>query len=1463
MTGRRSLLGPGSRFARWTVAVLAAALGLVTVGAIPAAAALPGQGFTAWASLSPATSPPARSAASITYDAAAGNLVLFGGLTGSANDGGTWTWNGSTWTQRALGAPPARNDASMAYDPATGQVVLFGGQNTTGFLDDTWTWDGSNWTEQDPTTSPPPRAGAALAYDPAISQMLLVGGNGGTGVDGGTWAWNGTTWSNLNVSVAPPTFNAALAYDGATGKMVLFGGQNSNGLLGNTYLWTGTAWQKQNPSAAPSARASAGLAYDANTSQLLLFGGQGSGGALGDTWLWTGTTWSSTTTGPPARSGAAMAYDGTSGQVVLFAGQGATAQLDDTWEWGTPPTITSGIAATFAAGTPGSVTVTTSSSILPALTETGALPAGVTFVDNGNGTATLGGTPAHGTAGTYVLSLEANDGVPLPFTEHFTLTVDQAPAITSADATTFTSGQPGTFTVTATGSPTPTVTAAETLPTGVTFTDNHDGTATLAGTPSGAPGPYNLTITASNGVGSTTSQAFTLTVDQAPAITNAATSTFTTGQPGTFTVTTTGFPTPALAESGALPGGVTFTDSGEGTATLTGTPSPSTGGTYPFTITASNSVGSGATQTFVLTVDQAPGITSADATTFTAGQSGSFTVASTGFPTPALSESGGLPAGLGFSDNGDGTASLAGTPGLSSGGPYDLSLTAANAVTPNATEAFTLTVDQAPAITSTGASTFTAGQPGTFTVMTTGFPAAAVTESGALPGGLSFNPGTGGTATLSGSPVSGTGGTYAFTITASNGVTPVATQSFMLTVNESPVITSGDSTTFTAGQAGTFTVSTTGFPTAALTETGSLPNGVTFTDNGNSSATLAGIPASATGGTYPLTISASNGVGAGPGQPFTLTVDQAPAFTSAAGTTFISGDLIPFTVTTTGFPTATITEAGPLPPGVTFTDNGDGTATLTGRPLAGNGGVYGMTITASNGVAYAATQAFDLTVWDPSIITSADSATFTVGSPGSFTVTTAGFPTAALSVIAGQLPTGVTFTDNGDGTATLAGAAAPGTAGTYPVVLLATNIPGGSSQDFTLTVSLAPTTTALTVEPSATYGDSVAYTAEVSGNPGPPTGTVTFTTGSTTLCTAPVEVTGTASCPSTAAPAGTDLVTGAYSGDDSYAASSGTAPLDVARAQLTITASGGSMTYGSPAPAIMPSYSGFVNGDGAGSLTTQPSCSANAGPTSPVGTYASTCPGASDPNYTISSDPGTVTVDPATLVVTANDASRLFGFSNPAFTATISGFVNGQDLSTSGVTGQAACMTTANATSPATTYPITCGVGSLAATNYSFGFAPGVLTVLYSAACITGTHTGPLNVAAGQSLCIGPGAKVTGPVTVAAGGALSVTGATLSGPFRVDGGAVRVCGTTITGPVDVSSSPAPVVIGDNDGPTPCAGNTITGPVSLTDNTAGVELDGNTITGPVTISGTTGTLPPPDTGSVDATGNKITGPLRVS
>ena len=457
---------------------------------------------------------------------------------------------------------------------------------------------------------------------------------------------------------------------------------------------------------------------------------------------------------------------------------------------------------------------------------------------------------------------------------------------------------------------------------------------------------------------------------------------------------------------------------------------------------------------------QAPTITSANATTFTVGQAGTFTVTATGFPTPSITRGGAaLPSGVTFVDNGNGTGTLSGTPAAGTGGAYAITFTASNGVPPNAVQNFTLTVNQAPAITSANATTFTVGTAGTFTVNTTGFPAPSIAQGGALPAGVTFVNNGNGTGTLSGTPAAGTGGTYAITFTASNGVSPNAVQNFTLTVNQAPAITSANATTFFVGQAGSFTVTTTGFPTSSIAQGGALPAGVTFVNNGNGTGTLSGTPATGTGGNYAITFTASNGVPPNAVQNFTLTVAQAPTISSANATTFTVGTFGTFTVTTTGFPPPSIARGGAaLPVGVTFTDTGNGTGTLSGIPAAGTGGIYAITFTATNAAGSSPTQNFTLTVNQAPAITSANSASFTVGQAGSFTVTTTGFPTASITRGGAALPSGLTFVDNGNGTGTLSGTPAAGTGGVYTLSFTASNgVPPDAVQNpFTLTVSAPP-----------------------------------------------------------------------------------------------------------------------------------------------------------------------------------------------------------------------------------------------------------------------------------------------------------------------------------------------------------------------------------------------------------------------
>ena len=808
----------------------------------------------------------------------------------------------------------------------------------------------------------------------------------------------------------------------------------------------------------------------------------------------TGLSFSDAGNGPATISGTPASGTAGTYPVTLTAanasGSSATLALTITVSAAAAPAITSGSSAFFTVNQAGAAAVTTTGTPTPAITETGSLPAGLSFTDNGNGTALLSGTGT--VTGTTSLTINASNGVSPNATQPFTIVVGQAPAFTSASSTTATAGSAFSFTVKAGGYPAPSWGESD-LPPGVTFTDNKNGTATLAGTPN-APGTYPVPLTATNAYGSV-QQTLTITVQQAPAITSGNSATFTTGTQGSFSVQTTGSPTAAITESGSLPSGVTFTDNGNGTAILTGTPASGSSGSYPITITAANGVSPSASQSFTLTVNSsptAPAITSASSAAFTVGVQGSFPVLTTGSPAAGLTESGALPAGVTFTSSGNGTATLAGTPASGTAGSYPITITAANGVSPNATENFTLTVNSNPSppvITTAGSTTFAAGQAGKFTVAASGAPAPALsaTSSPALPSGVTFSDNGNGTATLAGTPPPGSQGSYVLTITAANSA-GTASQSFMLTINSGLAITSAATATATAGTPFSFTVTATGSPTPTVGRTGTLPTGITFTANGNGTGTLSGTPAATASGPYPLTFTAKNSSGTA-SQAFTLTVDQAPAFTSAAAVTETAGTAFTFGVSATGYPTPALS-SGSLPAGVSFSDNGNGTGSLSGTPAV-KAGTYTITVTAAN-AGGTASQTITLTVHAAGtkeavpVFTSPAAATATIGQAFTFPVTTVGSPTSYTTTMShrGTLPAGVTFTNNGNGTATLAGTPTAASGGIYPVTFTASNTGGTTTQLFVLIVTGAPKITTAS-SATATAGSGFNFTVATTGSPAP------------------------------------------------------------------------------------------------------------------------------------------------------------------------------------------------------------------------------------------------------------------------------------------------------------------------------------------------------------------------------------------
>src|SRR5205814_871403 len=169
-----------------------------------------------------------------------------------------------------------------------------------------------------------------------------------------------------------------------------------------------------------------------------------------------------------------------------------------------------------------------------------------------------------------------------------------------------------------------------------------------------------------------------------------------------------------------------------------------------------------------------------------------------------------------------------------------------------------------------------------------------------------------------------------------------------------------------------------------------------------------------------------------------------------------------------------------------------------------------------------------------------------------------------------------------------------------------------------------------------------------------------------------------------------------------YSFSFANGQLTVTKASLTVTADNKSRVYGDANPSFTASYSGFKNGEtlATSGVTGSPSLATTATATSSVAGSPYTITAAvgtlAAGNYSFTFVNGSLTVTPATLTVTADNKSRVYGDANPAFTASYSGFKNSETLATSGVTGSPSLATTATATSSVagSPYTITAALGT-------------------------------------------------------------------------------------------------------------------------------------------------------------------------
>jgi uncharacterized protein YhjY with autotransporter beta-barrel domain len=474
--------------------------------------------------------------------------------------------------------------------------------------------------------------------------------------------------------------------------------------------------------------------------------------------------------------------------------------------------------------------------------------------------------------------------------------------------------------------------------------------------------------------------------------------------------------------SGALPDGLTLGSNG----LISGSPTSGAVGTHNFTVQATYG---GATSTRALSITitlGAPSITSASTAPNSAVNVAypGYTITATN--NPASYNATGLPPGLSVNT---GTGAITGMPTTAAGSPYVANVSATNATgTGNANVTFHV----APAINSSATANGQTGVAFSYQITATaGPPFTSYAVLDPLPAGLTLNPGTGaitGTPTTVGGPtnvrLTGTtapGATSGpFTLAITIGLGP-------------PVITSPLTASGGVAVPFNYQITATQPPHASYNATG-LPAGLSVN---TATGAITGTPL--VGGTFNVTITASNATGPGDAVLVLTISDNPPVITSAGTASGQTGAAFSYTIVANNQPQSFGTSA--LPAGLTLNP---ATGAITGTPTAV--GTFNVSMTATNGSG-SDTKPLVITITlGPPVITSPTTAGGNDASPFTYQITATNNPT---SFGASGLPPGLAVSAT---TGLISGT--PAGQGTFTATISATNATSTATATLTITIGI-------------------------------------------------------------------------------------------------------------------------------------------------------------------------------------------------------------------------------------------------------------------------------------------------------------------------------------------------------------------------------------------------------------------------
>ena len=332
---------------------------------------------------------PGREGHSAIYDAAAHEMIVFGGNSSAdpyfyypvkSNDVWSLPLAGTPqWTRLwpSLAPPPSATADTIApaprtyhravYDPLESRMIVFGGLRDSSYyynypIGDTWAFSlggTPTWTLLDSSRAAPgPRSRSAAVYDGLRHRLMISAGDYSIGND--VWAFDlegADGWARVHANDASPgpRYGHSAIYDPTRERMVIFGGSDNyySSLLNDTWalsLDDSPAWTQLAPAGtAPQPRVGHTAVYDPVRDRMLIMGGY-SGSYRNDTWAlsftgpleWTRLAplgWPTASAVPSARVDASAIYDPDSDRVVVFGGYAGEFR-NDTWTLGLSGTPT-------------------------------------------------------------------------------------------------------------------------------------------------------------------------------------------------------------------------------------------------------------------------------------------------------------------------------------------------------------------------------------------------------------------------------------------------------------------------------------------------------------------------------------------------------------------------------------------------------------------------------------------------------------------------------------------------------------------------------------------------------------------------------------------------------------------------------------------------------------------------------------------------------------------------------------------------------------------------------------------------------------------------------------------------------------------------------------------------------------------------------------------------------------------